>query len=65
MPSVTKLDDGIWNPSVRVSGLCLEGIFGTAQPFVTKLSMVMHDRDLECYTRNNFFLKKKIAMIYI
>ena len=35
--------------SVCVSGFCPDSIFGTAQPFLTKLGMVMHHHEPECH----------------
>lgn len=52
---VTKLMGGVcWNYCVCVSRLCPDGIFGSAQPFATKLGLVVRHHEPQCPAEKNW-----------
>ena len=61
-PPVTKLGGGILEsgcPFVRMSGFCQDDTSWTAQPFVTKLSMVVYYHELESHVEKLVYLQGK------
>ena len=44
------------SPSVRMSGVCLNDIFWTAQPFVANLSCWIHHHEPECHAERLVFI---------